>query len=222
MELFGIIFQFFDMLVSAFISAYNIIRDLWRELLGGVAILIAAIIALRILRAMHRRSVFLKKLRTGAKENGIKLKYNRSPMLSLFWNLAGYDIELDVRGVHYRLKFYPFITRGRAVHLDGARDTYYQGRLAHRRAVNSGRVGGIKIPLDYDTTPTDGVVNILVFSPDPLAVTERNEGGTVWELDTENGGDFDGVYLFSASVLGSRLPRLMDGYIDELRHIDEV
>ena len=63
MELFGIIFQFFDMLVSAFISAYNIIRDLWRELLGGVAILIAAIIALRILRAMHRRSVFLKKLR---------------------------------------------------------------------------------------------------------------------------------------------------------------
>ena len=52
--------------------------------------------------------------------------------------------------------------------------------------------------------------------------TEETENGSIWEMDTENGELFGGVLVFTDDILISRLPRLMDGYIDTLIHTDEV
>lgn len=222
MEIFSILVQFFDILLSAFVTLYNVFRHLWREILLGALILFLALVAIRILKAVFRRRKFVKAIRTAAKENGIKLEFRRPPFLSLFANLHGYDLEFDLRGTRYRLKFYPANPKGRAIHLSSATDTrWLGGKLAHRRAVYKGKLGGIAVKLDFDHKEAEGYVNILLFSPTPISVTEQNDSGTVWELDTENGGLFDGVYVFTDDVLIHRLPRLMDGYIDTLVHIEE-
>jgi len=221
-EIFSIIVQFFDIVLSAFVSIYNIFRALWREIILATLLLILALILLRFLRALKKRMRFINKLRASAKENGLTIKYNRPCWLSLVLNFGGYDIEVEVRGVLYRLKLYPFNPHNRGILLDGSKSSRILGPLATRRAMNGTAAKGIGVKLDYDTEQSESTVNILVFSPDPIAVLEENAAGTVWELDTENGAEYHGVYLFSASVLGSRLPRLMDGYIDELRHTDEV
>lgn len=222
MEIFSIIVQFFDILLSSIVSVFNILRDLWREVLLGALILVAALAVLRALRAIRRRTKFVKAIKLAAKENGVTVRFRRPSVLSLFWNFSGYDLELDIRGILYRLKFYPGITLGRAVHMRSATETLWQGRLANRSATSGRGLRGIPVRLKYDNSEAEGVVNILVFSPTPIAVTEKNSSGVVWELDTENGGVFDGVYLFTEDVLVSRLPRLIDGYIDSLVRHEEV
>ena len=220
MEILSIIIQFFDLVLSAIISAVNIVLDLWREILIAAAIIIAALIFIRVLRAVRSRSDFVKRIKRAAKENGVKLNFRRPATLSLFWNFRGYDIEFDLRGVIYRIKFYPWIVRGKDVHITSGSETLLLGRLAYRRAISRGILRGIKVKLDFDRTVSDNTVNILLFSPSPLAVTERNESGTVWELDTENGRMRDGIYIFTDDILKFRLPRLIDGYIDGLVHVD--
>lgn len=221
MELFSVIIQFFDFLISSVVSFINIARYLWREILLGVFIFVALAFALYILRAAKRRRAFIKAVKLAAKENGIKIKLNRPPFLSLLWSFDGYDMEIDIRGVIYRIKLAPFVTLGKGVHLLNANEAVYLGRLANRRALMKGRVSGINVRLKYDPTKEENTVNVLVFSPAPLAVTERRENGTVWELDTENGQDMGGVLVFTDAILTSRFPRLIDGYIDTLIHIDE-
>ena len=221
MEIFSIIIQFFDFLISSFVSLINIARYLWREILLGAFIIVLVLFALHILRAAKKRNKFIKAVRTAAKENNVKIHFSRPPFLSLLFNLDGYDMEMDLRGTLYRIKLAPFITMGVGVHLSTANDVVYLGRLQNRRALSKGVVKGLCIRLKYDPTPALNTVNILVFSPTPLNVSERRENGTVWELDTENGEDVGGVLVFTDAILLYRLPRLIDGYIDSLIHIDE-
>ena len=221
MEIFSILVQFFDFFISSIVSVVNIARYLWREILLGAAIAVALLFALHLLRAAKKRRAFIKAVRTAAKENGVKIKFHRPALLSLLCNPEGYDFEFELRERTYRIKLAPFVTMGIGVHLSSAGEAVYLGRLGTRRALNAGRVKGINVKLKFDPTPATDVVNILVFSPTPLAVTESRENGTVWELDTENGQDVGGVLVFTDSILSHRLPRLIDGYIDTLIHVDE-
>ncbi|MBQ2793989.1 MAG: hypothetical protein IJF05_04765 [Clostridia bacterium] len=221
MEIFSIIIQFFDFLISSFVSLYNIVRYLWREILLGALILALALFVIRVFLAAKKQRAFIKAVRTSAKENGIKIRFARPPFLCLLFNFDGYDMEMEIGGKKYRIKLCPFITSGLGVHLSTATEAVYLGRLATRRALSKGKVSGISVRLKYDPTPAESTVNVLVLSPTPLAVTERRENGTVWELDTDNGQDIGGVLVFTDAILISRLPRLMDGYIDSLIHYDE-
>lgn len=221
MEIFSVIIQFIDFLISSVISLVNIVRYLWREILIGAAILLFALVALRILLAARKQALFIKAVKTAAKENGVKIRFARPPFLSLLWNFEGYDMEMELRGSLYRIKLAPFITSGIGVHLSSANEAVYLGRLATRRALSRGKISGIHVRLKYDPTQREGTVNILVFSPTPITVSEMRENGTVWELDTENGQDMGGVLVFTDAILVSRLPRLIDGYIDTLIHTDE-
>ncbi len=221
MEIFSVIIQFFDFLISSVISLINIVRYLWRELLLGAFVLVLVLLALRVFLAARKQRAFIKAVKTAAKENGIKIHFSRPPFLSLLFNFSGYDMEMDVRGKIYRIKLAPFVTSGIGVHLLCANEAVYLGRLANRRALSKGRVRGIRVKLKYDPTRAENTVNILLFSPTPIAVTERRDNGTVWELDTEKGQDVGGVLVFTDAILISRLPRLIDGYIDTLIHTDE-
>ena len=222
MQIFSVLVQLFDVMLSAMVSIYNIVVNLYAEILYGTAIIILVLLALHLLRALKRRNVFIKAVKEAAKENGIKLKLHRPTILSMLWNFKGYDIEFDLRGIRYRIKLAPLITAGIGVHLASANEAVYLGRLATRRALRKGKVKGIRLPLKYDTELAENTVNLLVFSPKPIAVTEQTENGSIWEMDTENGELFGGVLVFTDDILISRLPRLMDGYIDTLIHTDEV
>lgn len=221
MEIFSILIQFFDFFISSVISVINIVRYLWREILLGAAIAVLLLFVIHVFRAAKKRRAFIKAVKAAAKENGVRIKFHRPPVLSLVLNLDGYDFEFELRGKTYRIKLAPFVTMGIGVHLSSAGEAVYLGRLATRRALNAGRVHGIPVKLKFDPTPAPDTVNILVFSPTPIAVTESRENGTVWELDTENGQDVGGVLVFTDAILSHRLPRLIDGYIDTLIHVDE-
>ncbi len=221
MEIFSVIIQFFDFLISSGVSFVNIVRYLWREILVGAFVLAICLVLIHILRAAKKRKAFVKAIKLAAKENGVKLRFSRPPILSFLLNLDGYDIEFELRGKTYRIKFAPFVTMGIGVHLASAKEMVYLGRLANRRSLSKGVVRGISVKLKYNIALDDNVVNILLFSPTPLAITEKRSNGTVWELDTENGEDVGGFLVFTDSILIHRLPRLIDGYIDTLIHIDE-
>ena len=221
MEIFSVIIQFFDFLISSGVSLINIVRYLWREILLGAFILILCLILIHILRAVKMRKAFVKALKLAAKENGVKLHFSRPPIFSLFYNFDGYDIEFDLRGKRYRIKFAPLITLGVGVHLASGHEAVYLGRLANRRALSKGIVRGISVKLKYDVSNDENTVNVMLFSPTPIAVTEKRANGTVWELDTENGEDVGGILVFTDAILIHRLPRLIDGYIETLIHIDE-
>ena len=222
MEIFSVIIQFFDFLISSVVSMVNVVRYLWRELILATVLIVLALLLIYFLRAVKKRHAFIKAIKTAAKENGVKLYIPRPTFLSLLFNLDGYDIEFDLRGTRYRLKLAPFITSGIGVHLDGACEAVYLGRPATRRAMKKGVVKGVRVHIKYDPTPQDDTVNLLVFSPAPISVFEKRENGGIWEMDTENGQDLGGVLVFTDEILASRLPRLIDGYIDELVHRDEV
>ena len=222
MQLVTLLVQLFDVILSALVSIYNIVVNLYAEILYGAAILILVLVVLHLLRALKRRNIFIKAIKEAAKENGVKLKIKRPTILSMLWNFKGYDIEFDLRGTRYRIKLAPFITLGIGVHLESEREAIYLGRLATRRALMKGKIKGIPVHLDYDSAPAENTVNILVFSPKPIAVTEKTENGSIWEMDTENGEPLGGVLVFTEDILISRLPRLIDGYIDTLIHTDEV
>ena len=222
MQLFSLLIQVIDVIISAIVSIYNIVVNLYAEILYGTAIIILVLLALYLLRALRRRNTFIKAVKEAAKENGVKLHFKRPTILSMLWNFKGYDIEFDLRGIRYRIKLAPLITAGIGVHLTNANEAVYLGRLATRRALRKGKVKGIRIPLKYDTELAENTVNLLVFSPKPIAVTEETENGSIWEMDTENGELFGGVLVFTDDILISRLPRLIDGYIDTLIHTDEV
>ena len=209
------------MLLSMLVSTYNMLTRLWREVLLWCAIIMLALIALRILKACRMRLGFSRALRDCAKENGADYRALRPSLLSLFLNLSGYDVEIECRGTLYRIKYYPGIVLGRAVHLENARSTRRLSRLALRRAVDGKMPHGVGCRLKFDNSIQENTVNILVFSPKPLALTEKNTSGTVWELDMENGEIFDGVYLFSDDILRSRMERLLAGYITSLRGENE-
>ena len=83
MEIFSVIIQFIDFLISSVISLVNIVRYLWREILIGAAILLFALVALRILLAARKQGLFIKAVKTAAKENGVKIRFARPPFLSL-------------------------------------------------------------------------------------------------------------------------------------------
>ncbi len=210
------------MFISMFVSLYNMMTQLWRQVILWTAIIVLSLVLLRILRAVRLRLRFARALKDAARENGISLRARRPSILSLFLNLSGYDIEIDYRGTLYRIKYYPGILLGRAIHLEDAKTAKRMGRLALKRAIDDGKMPhGVRRRLKYDSSVSENTVNILVFSPTPLALTETNRSGTVWELDMENGERFHGVYLYSDEILLSRMSRLMSGYISSLRNENE-
>jgi hypothetical protein len=220
-ELFSFLIQFIDMLISAIVSLVNIVRDLWRDILLGAALIAAALVILRLLSAFRSRRALVKGIRQAVKENGALMRASRPLWLSLLLNLSGYDFEIECRGVLYRIKLYPFNPMGRGVQLNSAKDTVVSLRGSSRRAMEGKRLRGFALKLDFDNSIRPGVVNVLVFSPSPLRLTERNELGKIWELDAENGAVFDGVYLFDGKVFLSRMTRLLDGYITSLRRSED-
>lgn len=206
----------FDFITSAIVTMFNIIVRYGLKIVGYLSIFLAFLAFIRYSKTALARKKFIKNIRFSAKENGAELKLLRSPYLSVFFNLEGYDAELHVRGTVYRIKFYPGTPIKSVYHLKSAHVAIKQFKLFSSLNSKNTNPKGIKKTLKFDNSHTDGVVNIIAFAHQPHAVTEPFSMKEIYERDMENGRIFDGVYIYACPTLEKQLIRLMEGYTDML------
>ncbi len=217
----GFVANFVDLLVSMFVSLYNIIYFLGWQLLLWTLIAVFAFWLVRRLACVHGRMKFIKTLSQAAKESGAKFRALGIPTLSVFLPTEGYDLELEFKSVTYRIKFFPGYIKGKAVHMYDVNNARVMGKWMFSRFEDGKLSFGRKVKIGLDNTVGEGVMNILCFIPEPFTVSEPSEVGGVWEHDMESGKPLDGVYLLEGGFLARNLERLMEGYIDSIIHKEE-
>lgn len=206
-----------DAFISAIYTAFNFVVKYWASIFVYLFLFIAILIGWRIFRSFRCRYRFSKLLSEACEENGAKYEVLSNIYLSLFLNRPGYDVSVTHNGILYRIKFYPGFISKRMIHVHSAKES--NAPLLKWWAVmrmKAGHVVGRRKKLDYDTEVLPNTVNILLFSPDPYAVTETFINGEIWERDVEYGDIFDGVYIYTDSSLSNQLVRVLEGYIPSL------
>ena len=217
----GFVANFVDLLVSMFVSVYNIIYFLGWKLLLWTAIAVFVFWLVRRLICVHRRVKFIKTISHAAKEAGAKFRTLGIPVLSVFLPTEGYDLEIEFNSLTYRIKFFPGYIRGKAVHMYDFNNALVMGKWMFSRFEEGKKAFGRKVKIGLDNTVSEGVMNILCFIPEPYTVSEPSEVGGVWEHDMESGKPLDGVYLLEGNFLARNLERLMEGYIDSIIHTEQ-
>lgn len=206
----------FDFITSAVVSLFNILVRYGLKFLWYLLIFFTFIAVIRYLRTLKARRKFVKAITLSAEENGAEFKALRSPYLSVFFNLEGYDAVLTVRGTDYRIKYYPGTPIKSVYHLKDAHVAIKQFKFLASLRSNNTNPKGIKKTLRFDNSKQDGTVNIIAFAHMPHAVTEPFSMKEIYERDMENGRIFDGVYIYACPTLEKQLIRLMEGYTDTL------
>ena len=218
----GFLANFVDLLVSMFVSLYNIIYFLGWKLLFWTLIAVFIFWLLRRLSCVSKRAKFIKIVSESAKKSGAKFRTIGIPYLSVFFSTEGYDVELEYNSITYRIKFFPGYIRGKAVHMYDIKSAYVMGRWMFSRFEEGKKVFGRKVKIGLDNRAQESkTMNILCFIPEPYWVSEPSEVGGVWEHDMESGKPLDGVYLLEGNLLARNLERLMEGYIDSIIHREQ-
>ena len=206
-----------DAFISAIYTAYNFVVKYWASIFLYVFLFIAIVVVCRVLRSFKCRYRFAKTMAEACEENGAKYEELNNIYRSLFFNTKGYDIAITHKDTLYRIKFYPGFVSRRMIHVHSAKES--NAPLIKWWAVmrmNRGHVTGRRKKLDFDNEVLPDTVNILLFSPDPTAITETFINGEIWERDVEYGDIFDGVYIYTDTSLSNQLLRVLEGYIPSL------
>ena len=207
----------FDAFVSSIYTTFNFIVKYWSNIIIYIVVFIVAVYAWRAIRSIKKRHRFSKLISEACEENGGKYEELSNIYLSLFFNRPGYDIRVTHKDTVYRIKFYPGFISKRMIHVENAKESHaplFKWWAVFR--MKGGHVAGKLKKLDYDNEVLPNTVNILLFSPDPFAVTETFINGEIWERDVEYGDIFDGVYIYTDSSLSNQLLRVLEGYIPSL------
>jgi hypothetical protein len=207
----------FDAFISSIYTTYNFIVKYWANIFVYIFLFIVILYAWRTGRSIKKRYNFSKTVKAACEENGGTYEELNNIYLSLLFNRSGYDIKVTHNDTVYRIKFYPGFISKRIIHVDNAKESHaplfkWWGVLR----MKGGHVAGRLKKLDYDNEVLPNTVNILLFSPDPFAVTETFINGEIWERDVEYGDIFDGVYIYTDTSLSNQLLRVLEGYIPSL------
>lgn len=211
------LFTLFDAFTSAIYTVFNLVLNYWTSIFIYIFLFVGIVIFIRVTKSVKCRRNFAKKISLACEENGGEYEELGNIYSSLFFNRPGYDIKITHGGVTYKIKFYPGFVSGRMIHVSSAKES--NAPLFRWWAIfrmKSGHVAGRKKILDYDNQPLPDTVNILLFSPDPYAITETFINGEIWERDVEFGDIFDGVYIYTYSTLSNQLLRVIEGYVPSL------
>lgn len=201
MEIILYIVSLFRMVVMSMTSFFGMLLAYWFITLPVILCLVLLSFAIRFMRALASRIMFVRKIKLLVDKKGGKYTACRLSITSLFLNNEKNDMYLDIGSERYVIKFFPKNPLNRNVYLENLETAYLTRRGAQTiKGRHGGRVNFIFNKVEekmkkrrLKIEPTEHKTTVLIFDPSPYEVyiLDKNK----YRI-TGSGEPFEGIMLY--------------------------